>query len=190
MTGKPRNTMKSKAEIITEYLSGQRVLDLGGSGYGEDNLYERQLRDAWSLSSKRVTVDQGDKADVKINFNQLPLPTVPSEELDITTAFDVLEHLEHPADVLRWIPTTELIVSLPNGRSFFARRMEEKGDYPHIYSFSAFTAQKLLEQGGWKVTKVYHTFGKWSFLSRLINLLGSLTPHLVGTGIVLHASRP
>ena len=181
--------MKSKAEIITTHLKGKTVLDLGGSGYGEDNPYERQLRQAWSYCAKRITVDQGAQADIQVDFNQLPLPTPPQENIDITTAFDVLEHLAHPVDVLRWIPTNNLIVSLPNSQSFIARRMEEKGDYPHLYSFTAFTAQKLLEAGGWTITDSYYTFGKWSPLSRLINGVGSLVPSRIGTGIVLHATR-
>ena len=41
--------VKSKAEVIRAELIGLRVLDIGGSGFGEDNAYERQLRDAWSI---------------------------------------------------------------------------------------------------------------------------------------------
>ena len=64
--------MKSKAEIIREHLRGLSVLDLGGAGYGGDNAYERDLRNAWSVVKKRTVVDISDAADIQIDLNALP----------------------------------------------------------------------------------------------------------------------
>ncbi len=180
--------MKSKAEIIAQNLKELRVLDLGGSGYGEDNAYERQLQAAWRVCAQRTTVDYSDQSDHPVNFNSLPLRPIQGE-WDIATAFDVLEHLEHPVDVLRWIPTKKLLVTLPNGLSWLNRRMEERNRSKHLYSFTPYTAGILLNEGGWRVDRVEFQFGKWSFFARLINLFGSLYPRAVGTGIVLHATR-
>ena len=179
--------MKSKAEVIKSELAGLHVLDIGGSGFGEDNPYERQLRDAWSVAASRTTVDRSDRADIQADLNK-GLPEFTERRWDITTAFDVLEHLENPAAILRAVPTGKLIISLPNVLSPFCRRLE-KIDRLHLYSFTDYTAEKLLDISGWKIERMYYTFGKWSFISRCINAIGSLMPSLVGTGLMIHCKR-
>lgn len=139
--------MKSKAEVIRENLVGLRVLDIGGAGYGQSNPYEIQLKAAWATVKERTTVDVSKSADLSVNLNRLPLPELPDNRWDITTAFDVLEHLEHPVEVLRWVPTGRLLVGLPNALSPFARRMEQTG-FEHLYSFTWYTASVLLARGG------------------------------------------
>lgn len=180
--------MKSKAEVIREELAGQRVLDLGGSGWGGDNVYERELKAAWALAKSRTVVDFSDRADIRCDFNQLPLKPL-TGQWDLTTAFDVLEHLEHPADVLRWIPTERLIVSLPNGQSSLTRRMEREQPCEHLYSFTPYTASILLKHGGWSVERCYYVMGKWSLLARILNLLGSIYPSAIATGFFVHCRR-
>ena len=180
--------MKSKTEVIRQQLAHLRVLDLGGAGYGDENDYEREIRKAWSFARTRTTVDWSERADFRINLNQLPLPRLARGQWDITTAFDVLEHLEHPGEVLKWVPTDKLIVSLPNVLSMVSRRMEQTG-YEHLYNFTAYTATVLLRRSGWRIDRCYYTFGKWSPLARFINAAGSILPSRVGTGIMLHCSR-
>lgn len=179
--------MKSKAEVIKAELAGKRVLDIGGCGFGADNAYERQLREAWSVVASRTTVDSSDRADISADLN-LGLPTLPPNQWDITTAFDILEHLENPVAVLRSIPTERAIVSLPNVLSPFCRRLE-KIDLLHLYSFTDYTARTLLTAAGWQIEQLYYTFGKWSWASRLINAIGSLAPAWVGTGLMIHCRR-
>lgn len=181
--------MKSKAEIVREHLKGLAVLDIGGSGFGEANAYEAELKEAWGLTRSRTIVDIAPTADLRVDLNQPALPPL-ENRWDITVAFDVLEHVENPTAVLRWMPTDRLIVCLPNALSPLARRMEEKGRFGHRYSFTPYTARVLVESSGpWTVECLYFTFGKWSPLARLINAAGSLCPSRVGTGIVLHARR-
>lgn len=180
--------MISKSEVISRYLRDLRVLDVGGVGYGGDNAYEAGLRDAWKTSAARVTVDDSPEADIRLNLNEVPLPPL-ANDFDIAVAFDVLEHLENPAAVLRWIPCNRLIVTLPNAQSWIARRMEKRNKSKHLYSFVPYTATILMGEGGWAVDKIEYQFGKWSFLARLINMYGSLYPRAVATGIVLYCSR-
>ncbi|MGA1531147.1 MAG: hypothetical protein ACO398_10455 [Kiritimatiellia bacterium] len=179
--------MKSKAEVIRAELIGLRVLDIGGSGFGEDNAYERQLRDAWSVAKSRTVLDASPDADITADLNH-GLPALSGADYDITTAFDILEHLENPTMILRSIPTDRILVSLPNVLSPFCRRIE-RIDLLHLYSFTDYTATKLLNNAGWQVDCLYYTFGKWSLLSRAINLAGNLFPAYVGTGLMIHARR-
>ncbi|MGD9873611.1 MAG: hypothetical protein AB7T27_05000 [Kiritimatiellia bacterium] len=179
--------MKSKAEVIRDELTGLHVLDIGGSGFGEDNAYERQLRDAWKVTASRTTVDQSDRADIRTDLNK-GLPDLGNRKWDITTAFDILEHLENPCSLLRTLPTNRLLVSLPNVLSPFCRRIERK-DMLHLYSFTDYTASTLLKSAGWEIEQLYYTFGKWSLVSRCINLIGSMIPVYTGTGIMIHCTR-
>ena len=180
--------MKSKAEIIREHLKGLRVLDIGGSGYGEENPYESELRTAWRVCKQRITVDCSTSADINMDLNALPLPIL-NDTYDAATAFDVLEHLDHPVDVLKWIPSFRLIVTLPNALSWIARRMEIRNKSKHLYSFTPYTASILLRAGGWRIAGVEYQFGKWSFLARTINEIGSLYPQAVATGLVFHCDK-
>lgn len=179
--------MRSKAEVIETELAGLRVLDIGGCGFGADNAYERELRKAWGAAASRTTVDLSDRADISADLNQ-GLPDLCGNRWDIATAFDVLEHLEHPLDVLRAIPTNLLMVSLPNVLSPFCRRLERKARL-HLYSFTDYTAEALLAAGGWNIERLYYTFGKWSIISHCINAVGSLMPAFAGTGIMIHCQR-
>lgn len=168
---------------------GTKVLDIGGAGYGGDNSYEDELRKAWSTAKERHVVDFSERADIRVDLNKLPLPVLDGNRWDVTTAFDVLEHLEHPVEVLKWVPTEKLLVSLPNSLSFFCRRMEQGGGFEHLYSFTWYTATVLLNRGGWSVDRYYYTFGKWSPVAKTINFVGSLIPSRMGTGIMFHCSR-
>ena len=140
------------------------------------------------MCQERICVDYSAEADISVNLNELPLPPIAGTS-DIATAFDVLEHLEHPVDVLQWIPCNQLIVTLPNAKSWIARHMEEKNGSKHLYSFTDYTASILLGEGGWRVTSIEYQFGKWSLIAKTINAIGSLWPSRMGTGIVLHCDR-
>jgi hypothetical protein len=179
--------MKSKAQVIQSELAGLRVLDIGGVGFGEDNAYERQLREAWSVAASRTTVDQSSRANIQADLNQ-GLPELPKHRWDITTAFDVLEHLENPTLNLRTIPTHRLIASVPNVLSPFCRRMERRARL-HLYSFTDYTLSTMLAAAGWEIERLYYTFGKWSLVSRCMNAIGSLAPVYAGTGIMIHCTR-
>ena len=182
--------MKSKAEIIRSVLAGKRVLDIGGAGFGADNAYERELCAAWGKVAKRFVVDADARADLQVDLNRLPLPDLASYgPWDYVTLFDVLEHLEHPADVLRWAPAPRILVTLPNAVSPLARRMEERGNMSHIASYTLYTAGRLLERAGWTVLNRAFSMGKWSLQARLANAIGSLCPAHVATGIFLEARR-
>lgn len=182
--------MKSKAEVVRTILAGKRVIDVGGVGFGADNEYEREMRAAWDAVSMRYTVDANEHADYKADLNQIPLPDLTVKgPWDCVTFFDVLEHLERPVDVLRWVPAPRILVTLPNCVSPITRRMEKRNKMDHLYSFTMYTAQRLLERAGWRVLGHRYIMGKWSLAARLLNFVGSICPAYVATGILLEARR-
>ena len=179
--------MYSKAELIVKYLSKKRVLDIGGSGFGGNNAYEVELAKAWRCVANRVVLDKNQEADIVADLDK-DLPSIRGSNFDITTAFDVLEHLESPLKLLRWVPTEELAITLPNAVSSINRWMESKNNY-HLYSFTAHTARSLLERAGYNVEQTYFIFGKWSILAKLINCVGSIAPAYVATGLFMYCRR-
>jgi hypothetical protein len=182
--------MKSKAEIIRNILSGKRVLDIGGAGFGADNAYERELRAAWGKVACRTVVDASDRADLSVDLNHLPLPELQGKDpWEYVTFFDVLEHLEHPVDVLRWAPAPRILVTLPNALSPLVRRMESRGAMGHLYSFTAYTASQMLERAGWRIINHSYIMGKWSLATKIVNVVGSLHPSCVASGLFFEAER-
>lgn len=180
--------MKAKTAIIRQNLAGLKVLDIGGSGYGEDNPYERELTAAWQTCKQRVCVDVSEQSDYSFDLNKIPIPEI-SDTFDVASAFDVLEHLKNPVDVLRWIPCAKLVVILPNALSWITRKMEEKFRSEHIYSFTPYTAGVLLKHGGWRITAREYQFGKWNIAARCINIVGSLCPSRIATGLVFYCEK-
>jgi hypothetical protein len=182
--------MRSKAEIIRQQLAGLRVLDIGGAGFGGDNAYERELRGAWGGVAHRFVIDADQRADLSVDLNRLPLPDLTAHgPWDYVTFFDVLEHLEHPVDVLRWAPAPRILVTLPNAVSPVARRMEERGGMAHLSSFTMYTAVQLLRQAGWRVTARHYIMGKWNWKIRAVNRMCSVCPSHVATGLFLAGER-
>ncbi len=180
--------LRSKADIIRQDLKGLRVLDVGGAGYGQSNPYERELAAAWS-GCRRTTLDADERADLRVDLNRLPLAPLEGA-WDVATLFDVLEHLEHPVEVLRWLPAERLIVNVPNARSFLARRMERIVHSSHLYSFVPYTLDTLLRRGGWTPCTMEWQSGKWSLQARLVNAAARwIHPPTFAIGLTMHARR-
>ena len=79
----------------------------------------------------------------------MPLPEL-KDKYDVTVAFDVLEHVKHPALVLEWIPAPELWLNVPTATSLLCQKMErachrEMPDFRHLFSFNMITIVNLVE---------------------------------------------
>jgi hypothetical protein len=80
------------------------------------------------------------------------LEAVHQTDAEVVTAFEILEHLVSPFNVLRAIPCNKLLASIPL-RLWFARAYRSKTDPwdRHFHEFEDWQFDWLLEKAGWEV---------------------------------------
>jgi len=73
---------------------------------------------------------------------------------DVTTAFEILEHLVSPLGVLKNIKSERLFVSIPL-RLWFAKSYRNKNDRwdQHYHEFEDWQFDWLLEKSGWEIVR-------------------------------------
>lgn len=88
----------------------------------------------------------------------------PSKQVDIVTAWMVLEHLHDPvgalAKIKTWIkPDGYFVASVPDGSSLICRAFGERSydlHLPnHLYHFTPNSLARMLNHCGWKLTRVF-----------------------------------
>ncbi len=97
----------------------------------------------------------------------LNLENVRQSDAQVVTAFEILEHLVAPFNVLRAIPGDKLLASVPL-RLWFARAYRSKSDPwdRHFHEFEDWQFDWLLEKAGWQVKdrlQWAHPVGKIGF---------------------------
>ena len=82
----------------------------------------------------------------------LSLEAVRQTDAEVVTAFEILEHLVAPFNVLQAIPCNKLLASIPL-RLWFARAYRSKTDPwdRHFHEFEDWQFDWLLEKAGWEV---------------------------------------
>ena len=79
---------------------------------------------------------------------------VSSFDTDITTAFEIFEHLLNPLGVLKAIKSDKLFVSVPLSL-WFAKAYRNKNDRwdQHFHEFEDWQFDWLLEKAGWEIVR-------------------------------------
>ena len=136
-----------------------RILDLGA-----DNEFARIMR----KEGYEVLNTEGDLDDTP--------EVVHGVDVDAVTAFEILEHLVGPINVLRQITAPRLIVTIPL-RLWFATAYNNPKDPwdRHFHEFEPWQFDWLLDKAGWDIQ---HT-EKWNSPIRKIGLrplLRQITP--------------
>ncbi|HSR60324.1 MAG TPA: hypothetical protein VLL47_06185 [Robiginitalea sp.] len=93
----------------------------------------------------RVTNTGGEDLD-------LELEAVRNSDAGVVTAFEILEHLVAPFNVLQAIPGDRLLASVPL-KLWFARAYRSQTDPRdrHFHEFEAWQFDWLLEKAGWRI---------------------------------------
>ena len=115
-----------------------RILDLG---------VENNLSNLIKSNGYFVTNTKGEDLD-------LDLSSLDKNNYEVVTAFEILEHLVAPFNVLSKIKAKKLIDSVPL-RLWFSNAYRSKSDPwdRHFHEFEDWQFEWLLEKSGWKIKK-------------------------------------
>lgn len=71
---------------------------------------------------------------------------------DVVTAFEILEHLFNPYELLKAIPSNEVLISVPL-KLWFSKAYRSKTDPldRHYHEFEAWQLDAILEKTGWEI---------------------------------------
>jgi hypothetical protein len=114
-----------------------RILDLG---------VRNPLSERMEKFGYEVINTQGEDLDLT------PETIAQYKDVDVVTAFEILEHLVSPFPVLRLLPAHELVVTVPLSLWFSKtyRNRTDKFDM-HYHEFEDWQFDMLLEKAGWKI---------------------------------------
>ncbi len=123
--------------------SKSKILDVGARNKMSEFLINR----GFDLESTHEGID----------FDVLREELKVYESKDVTTAFEVLEHLFDPMNFLNRIPTSKLILTVPLhlwfSKPYMHVALHDGGHvaYGHFHEFVAEQLQMLLDKTGWKI---------------------------------------
>ncbi len=135
----PKKRYKHTFRFLEEVISKEeKILDLGVPNPFSDILIKKDFD---------VTNTKGEDLDLETNV-------VKTEEFDVVTAFEILEHLVSPLTILKDIKAKKLVASVPLKLWFASayRSKTEKWDR-HYHEFEDWQFDWLLEKAGWRILK-------------------------------------
>ena len=156
-----RLTLEWLAEIVA---SSVKILDLG-----VDNPLAQRMRE--------LGYDVVNTPDVDLDITT---SAVQGHDVEVVTAFEILEHLVNPFSVLTAIEAPRLIATVPL-RLWFAAAYRNPSDEfdQHFHEFEPWQFDRLLEKAGWEIVSSI----KWTSPTGRIGLrplLRRYTPRYYG----------
>lgn len=157
---------KLRVAFLQRYLKKGRLLDVG-AGWGHFLLAAKgagfNVRGVEPDGNSSGHAQNSLGLDVR-NMSVMDLPD--TEQYDVITMWDVLEHLDQPANFIDKCArlTTEggyLLLQVPQIDSYVAKRQKEKWIHlslDHVNYFSRKTITRLLEQKGYEVLEIRSSF--------------------------------
>ena len=133
----PEKRYRLTLEFLKKHVDPEEpILDLGV----ENPFSEIMIREGYQVSNTG-----GEDLD-------LSLDGIKQSTAKVVTAFEILEHLVAPFNVLRAIPGEKILASVPL-RLWFASAYRSKTDPwdRHFHEFEAWQFDWLLEKSGWEI---------------------------------------
>jgi methyltransferase family protein len=138
-TGLPvldRRYQKTAQFLLSALQPPARILDLGS-----DNPFSGIMRDM----GFQVSNTEGD-LDLEMGSVEV--------EADVATAFEILEHLVAPLNVLRALQAPRLLVTVPLSLWFVRAYRNEKDPWDrHYHEFEEWQFDWLLQKAGWRAVR-------------------------------------
>lgn len=148
----PQKRYRNTLEFLKKHIrTDERILDLGVSNPFSEIMTE-----------EGYTVRNTGGEDLDLELEQIR-----RTDATVVTAFEILEHLVAPYNVLREIPSNKLLASIPM-RLWFASAYRSKTDPwdRHFHEFEDWQFDWLLEKAGWEIKdrmQWAHPVGKVGF---------------------------
>lgn len=140
-------------KFASEFLDpSHSVMDLG---------IKNELSQILIGEGYKITNTMGEDLDIDNNLEEK------YGSFDIVTAFEILEHLVSPFELLKKLPSEKLIATIPL-RLWFARAYRSASDPldRHYHEFEDWQFDWLLEKSGWKII----SSEKWTSPSNKIGI--------------------
>ena len=140
----PKKRYKHTLKFLKTHINdGESILDLG---------VENPLSEILKTDGFDICNTSGEDLDLNTSF-------LKSNNSDVTTAFEIFEHLVSPFTVLKSIQSKKLVASIPL-RLWFSSAYRSKTDARdrHFHEFEDWQFNWLLEKSGWEIER----FEKWN----------------------------
>lgn len=123
--------------LIRHVTREERIIDLGTTN---------PLSELMRVNGYNVVNTMGEDLDIEYT-------TISEYQGDVTTSFELFEHLLAPFNILREIKTPKLIASVPLKLWFAEAYWNESSEWDrHYHEFEKKQFDWLLEKSGWRIT--------------------------------------
>ncbi len=161
--------LSQRYKVFSVYKNKGKILDIGCA----DAAFLKYLRrfpewDLFGFDKKKLSIDEFDLHGINITFGELSQINFESNQFDIITMWDVLEHLDNPSEVISYISNIlldngKLIIKVPNGDSLdsiiFGRYWAGIDPPRHIFIFNRKSISQLLISNNFQIKKINTQFG-------------------------------
>jgi len=150
-------------DFVKRKIKNKKILDFGSGNAGFLALVKLIAQDAVGLEIDETFSEYFKKH----HFNIIKNLKDTDEKFDIITMFHVMEHLQHPKDVLKDLAKkiksdSEIIIEVPNSNDVLLRVYKNKGFQNftywgcHLFLYNEKTLKKLFEDSAYKINYVKH----------------------------------
>ena len=165
-----------------------KILDIGCGTGDRLELLRKAGCDVYGVETSDQALHAVNHFKLRVFKGLLEDARYESNQFDIITLYNVLEHIHSPRKILKEIrrilkPGGRLVVEVPNNRSLQARFFKSRwaaADVPRdLYYFDASTLTKLLQASGFEVQKIDYNTDFWHPPTLVISLFPDLDPQLI-----------
>jgi len=157
---------KRRYDFVKEKIANKNVLDFGCGIGGFLEMAKQSARNVSGVELERALQSSFQERELNV-FSNLKEAQEQSEKYDIITAFHVIEHLQHPKQILGRLSQLltengEMIIEVPNSNDVLLTLYENDSFQnftywsQHLFLFNKKTMTELIKQVGLKLNWIKH----------------------------------